>query len=137
MGSGSLLIGASTLAFDAHWIGPRTWIIAVGFGVYFGYVPYGCVLFDRTIAALKTVATAVFLIYISDAFAYGGAVGVVLYKNLGQAGISKLTYFRYLSYVTSAVCTLGFAASGRYFLRRARDHVAMAPAPASAQAAET
>ncbi|HET9620378.1 MAG TPA: DUF5690 family protein [Kofleriaceae bacterium] len=136
MGGGSLLIGASTLAFDAHWIGPKTWIITVGFGVYFGYVPYGCVLFDRTIAALKTVATAVFLIYISDAFAYGGAVGVVLYKNLGQAGISKLTYFRYLSYVTCAVCTLGFAASGRYFLGRARAHAGLAPATPTEQAAE-
>ena len=120
MGGGSLLIGVSTLLFDAHILGPKTWIITVGFGVYFGYVPYGSVLFDRTIAALQTIATAVFLIYISDAFAYGGAVAVVLYKNLGQVGLSKLTYFRYLSYVTCAVCTLGFAASGRYFLRRAR-----------------
>lgn len=38
-------------------------------------VPYGCVLFDRTIAAPRIVAIAVFLIYVRDAVAYGGSVG--------------------------------------------------------------
>jgi hypothetical protein len=120
MGAGSLLVGAGTVLFDAGVLGPRAWMITVGLGLYLGYVPYGCVLFDRTIAALKTVATAVFLIYVSDAVAYGGSVGVVLYKTLGQASTSKLQFFRAFSYVTAAICTLGFAASGRYFLRRAR-----------------
>jgi hypothetical protein len=132
MGSGALLIGAGTLMFDAGMLGPRAWMITVGLGLYLGYVPYGCVLFDRTIAALKTVATAVFLIYVSDAVAYGGAVGVVLYKNLGQADISKLQFFRHFSYVTCVICTIGFAASGRYFLRRARE--AAVPAIPRAQA---
>jgi Family of unknown function (DUF5690) len=30
----------------------RAWMIAVGLGLHLGHVPYGCVLFDRTIAAL-------------------------------------------------------------------------------------
>ena len=82
-------------------------------------MPYGCVLFDRTIAALGIVATAVFLIYVSDAVAYGGSVGIVLYKKLGQADISKLQFFRYFSYAMSATCLVALAISGRYFLRRA------------------
>jgi hypothetical protein len=94
-------------------------MILVGLGLYLGYVPYGCVLFDRTIAALGIVATAVFLIYVSDAVAYGGSVGVVLYKNLGQANISKLQFFRYFSYATSGICIVSLAISGAYFLRRA------------------
>ncbi len=119
MASGALLVGAGTLLFDAGIIGPTTWMMAVGLGLYLGYVPYGSVLFDRTIAALGTVATAVFLIYVSDAVAYGGSVLVVLYKNLGQADISKLQFFRYFSYAMSATCLVALAISGRYFLRRA------------------
>jgi hypothetical protein len=110
----------STLMFDGGVLGPRTWMILVGLGLYLGYVPYGSVLFDRMIAALGTVATAVFLIYISDAVAYGGSVGIVLYKMLGQADVSKLEFFRYFSYAMSAACVVLLAVSGRYFLRRAR-----------------
>ena len=123
MGTGALLVGVGTLLFDGGAIGPTTWMILVGLGLYLGYVPYGCVLFDRTIAALGIVATAVFLIYVSDAVAYGGSVGVVLYKNLGQANISKLQFFRYFSYATSGICIVSLVISGRYFLRRARNPV--------------
>ena len=119
MGTGAVLVGAGTLMFDAGLVGPTAWMILVGLGLYLGYVPYGCVLFDRTIAALGIVATAVFLIYVSDAVAYGGSVLVVLYKNLGQANISKLQFFRYFSYATSGICIVSLAISGRYFLRRA------------------
>lgn len=120
MGGGALLIGGATLLFDAGMLDPTLWMTLVGLGLYLGYVPYGCVLFDRTIAALRIVATAVFLIYVSDAVAYGGSVGIVLYKTLGQAETSKLEFFRYFSYVTSAGCVALFFASGSYFLRRAR-----------------
>ena len=118
MGSGAVLVGVATLLFDGHVIGPQAWMILVGLGLYLGYVPYGCVLFDRTIAALGIVATAVFLIYVSDAVAYGGSVAIVLYKVVGQANLSKLQFFRYFSYATSSVCVVLLAASGRYFLRR-------------------
>jgi hypothetical protein len=120
MGAGAVMIGAATLLFDGGLIGPKLWMILVGLGLYLGYVPYGCVLFDRTIAALGIVATAVFLIYVSDAVAYSGAVALQLYKALGQADISKLQFFRYFSYVTSAICVVCLALSGSYFLRRAR-----------------
>ena len=120
MGSGAVLVGVGTLLFDRGAIDARTWMTLVGLGLYLGYVPYGCVLFDRTIAALGIVATAVFLIYVSDAVAYGGSVLVVLYKNLGQADISKLQFFRYFSYATSAFCMIALAISARYFLVRAR-----------------
>ena len=118
--AGSALIGIATLLLDMGAVSPLTWVILVGLGLYLGYVPYGCVLFDRTIAALGIVATAVFLIYVSDAVAYPGAMAVILYKTLGQAAISKLQFFRYFSYATSVVCTVFFSVSCVYFLRRAR-----------------
>jgi MFS family permease len=117
---GSVLVGAATLLFDAGAIGGQAWLTLVGLGLFLGYVPYGCVLFDRTIAALGTVATAVFLIYVSDAVAYGGSVGIVLYKMLGHADLPYLEFFRAFSYATAAVTGVCFTASCIYFLRRAR-----------------
>jgi hypothetical protein len=118
--AGSVLVGAATLLFDLGAIGPMPWTILVGVGLYLGYVPYGCVLFDRLIGALGVVATAVFLIYISDAVAYAGSVGVVLYKKLGQPEVSMLDFFRGLSYATSVASTVLFALAAGYFLRRSR-----------------
>ncbi len=118
--AGSVLVGGATLLFDVGLLGPTWWMTLVGLGLYMGYVPYGCVLFDRKIAALQTVATAVFLIYVSDAVAYGGSVLAVLYKQLGEAQTSWLAFFRGFSYLTSAVCTVCLIASAMYFSREVR-----------------
>lgn len=115
---GGALIGGATLLFDGGAISGMTWMVLVGLGLYLAYVPYNCVLYDRMIAALGLVATAVFLIYVSDAFAYGGSLGVLLYKELGQADLSMLDFFRGLSYAASALSMLCFAASAIYFRRR-------------------
>jgi hypothetical protein len=127
--AGSALVGLSTLLFDLGALGGVTWMSLVGLGLYLGYVPYGCVLFDRTIAALGTVATAVFLIYVSDAVAYGGSVLVVLYKMLGAAELPYLEFFRSFSYATSVVTGGLLAVSCWYFLRRAAPLPAAAPSP--------
>ncbi len=124
--AGSVLVGAATLLFDAGAIGGQAWLTLVGLGLFLGYVPYGCVLFDRTIAALGTVATAVFLIYVSDAVAYGGSVGVVLYKMLGHRDLPYVDFFRAFSYATAIVTGVLFTASAVYFLHRARQGVPVA-----------
>lgn len=121
MGVGTLLIGVGTLLFEMKAISGFNWMLLVGLGLYFAYVPYGCVLFDRMIAALGVTATAVFLIYVADAFAYGGSVGAVIYKRIGQPELSVMEFFKYFSYVTCVVSSVGFALSGWYFMRRARD----------------
>ena len=90
-------------------------MILLGVGLYLAYVPYGCVLFDRLIAATGAVGTAVFMIYVTDAFGYLGAITINMIKNFGGASISWLSFFRGLTYVTSAVCTVAFVASAWYF----------------------
>ena len=120
MTAGSAIVGVSTLLHDMGALSGMTWMVLVGTGLYLGYVPYGCVLFDRMIAALGVVATAVFLIYLSDAIGYSGSVAVRLYKDLGQPDLSELEFFRMFSYATSVVTTVLFVASGVYFMRRAQ-----------------
>lgn len=112
---GTALIGASTFAFDRGLISGFWWMIFVGAGLYLAYVPFGCVLFDRLIAATKVVATSVFMIYVTDAFGYVGSILVVLFKNFGETELSWLDFFRAFSYATSAVCCASFLLSMAYF----------------------
>lgn len=119
MAAGTILVGLATLAFDMGLLGPVGWMIAIGVGLYLAYVPYGSMLFDRLIAYTGTVGTAVFMIYVTDAFGYAGSIGVMLYKNFGEAELSWLAFFRAFSYATAIACTSAFALSAWYFARRA------------------
>lgn len=120
MAAGTALIGISTLLWQMEIIGPAPWMIAVGLGLYIGYVPYGCVLFDRLIAAVGSVATAGFLIYVTDAFGYLGSVALLLYKNFGHAELSWLDFFVGFSWATAIVCTTCFVISMGYFARKTK-----------------
>ena len=117
MAFGSALIGILTLAHAAELISPTIWLIGVGVGLYLGYVPFGCILFDRLIACVGWPGTAAFMIYLSDSFGYLGSVGVLLYKNFGQSELSWLEFFELFSYVTSIGCTAAFLYSMFYFAR--------------------
>ena len=79
MAGGCALIGASTLMWTSGLIGPVTWMILVGLGLYIAYVPFGSMLFDRLFAATGAVGTAGFLIYVTDAFGYLGSVGLLFF----------------------------------------------------------
>ena len=118
--AGTGLVGASTLLFRIGFLQPSWWMIAVGLGLYMAYVPYGCVLFDRMIAALGISGTAAFMIYVTDAFGYLGSVAVLLYRDLASPELSWLEFFVQFSYFTSAVCSVCFVLSLIYFMRVAR-----------------
>lgn len=118
--AGTLLLAAATLMFDAGLIDGVTWMILLGVGLYLAYVPFGCVLFDRLIAMTGTVGTAVFMIYVTDAFGYLGAIAINLIKNFSGAELSWLAFFRGLSYLTAVVCTVAFATSAWYFADKTR-----------------
>ena len=121
MAGGTLLIGLATLAFDLGMLSAVWWMVLIGTGLYLAYVPYGCMLFDRLIAATGAAGTAVFMIYVTDAFGYAGSIVVLLYKSFGQAELSWLDFFRGFSYVGSVACTAAFVVSAWYFARRMRE----------------
>ncbi len=101
---GCVLIGASGLLLQAGWISGFTWMILVGLGGYLAYVPYGSVLFDRLVAATRTVGTAVFAIYVCDAVGYTGSTVLQLYKDIFQAKATRLEFFIQFGYV---LCVCG------------------------------
>jgi len=118
---GTAGIGISTLLWQMGLLDPAAWMVLVGLGLYIAYVPYGCVLFDRLIAALGVVGTAGFLIYLTDAFGYLGSVALMLYRDLGEPDLSWLEFFTGFSYITSVICTALYVVSMFYFGARTRE----------------
>ncbi len=119
VGGGFLLLGVSTLAWQAHLISPIVWMILAGAGLYAAYTPFNAVLFDRLIAYSGRVATAGFLIYVADASGYAGSVALVLWRNFGALKLDWLQFFTLSAYATSVVGVVATAAAAVYFGRRA------------------
>jgi uncharacterized membrane protein YhaH (DUF805 family) len=120
MGTGVTLLGVGTLLLDAGVIDGFWWMTLVGLGSYLAYVPYGSVLFERLLASTRFVGTAVFAIYLADAIGYTGSVGVQLYRDLGQSGLSRLAFFKNFTYFMSVLGLVCLVSSCVYFLRQGR-----------------
>jgi hypothetical protein len=117
---GLLLLGGSTLLFDAGLLNPIVWMIASGAGMYVVYTPFNAMLFDRLVAASGRVATAGFLIYVADAAGYAGSCALLLWRNFGMMQAQWLTVFRYTVYTTVVVGLVLTVLSMIYFNARAR-----------------
>ena len=116
--AGIVLVGVSTMAFQSRMIGPELWMILVGLGLYMGYVPFNSIFFDRFIAAFQYISNVGFLIYLADAFGYMGSVGIMFYKNFGNANMSWLNFFISSSYVMAVVGAVFTLLSMYYFAQK-------------------
>ena len=116
--AGMLMVGISTWLFRTGLLSPTGWMIMVGMGLYFGYIQFNSIFFDRILATFKTAATVGFLIYLADAFGYIGSVSVILYKELGNARLSWLEFFVRSAYTLSILGTVFMVLALRYFVRK-------------------
>jgi Family of unknown function (DUF5690) len=107
---GTIMVGVSTWAFEKQLISPPTWMVLVGMGLYFGYIQFNSIFFDRLIATFKYVSTVGFLIYLADSVGYLGSVGALLFKEFGQKDMSWLNFFisggYWMSFVGSTLILL-------------------------------
>jgi hypothetical protein len=118
IGAGLAVAGMCSLAFQLHLIGPITWMIALGAGLYLAYTPFNALLFDRFIAASGRAGTAGFLIYVADACGYLSSVGLLLVYNFAGLKLSWVEFLEFVSYAASAVGFVLIIAAGLYFRKR-------------------
>ncbi len=127
--AGALLVLGASLLHRAGVIGPVTWMMSVGLGLYLGYVPFNCVIFDRLVAATGSVATAGFLIYVADAFGYAGSVTLLVWKSLSRPDVPWVPFLEWFGIASSVVVIALYAVSAAYFGRRGREQPAAPAAP--------
>jgi len=116
--AGMLLIGMSTFLFEQHLINPTQWMVLIGLGLYFGYVPFNSIFFERLIAAFHYVGTVGFVMYLADSFGYLGSIGVLFFKEFGFAKLSWLNFFISTGYIISILGSALVAGSMMYFHRK-------------------
>jgi len=117
---GCVLIGIGTLLFSLNLIDPMTWMTLAGLGLYFGYVPYNAVFFERLLASYNFKGNVGFLIYVADSMGYLGSVSVLLVKEFGKPNISWGTFFQQGVMTVAIVGGVCAVLSLIYFLSIAR-----------------
>jgi len=117
---GMITVGVSTLAYEHKLISAPTWMILIGMGLYFGYIQFNSIFFDRLIATFRYVSTVGFLIYLADSFGYLGSVGVLLFKEFGNAELSWLEFFISSGYILSIAGSVLIVLSLIYFILKYR-----------------
>lgn len=117
---GMITVGLSTLAYEHELISAPTWMILIGMGLYFGYIQFNSIFFDRLIATFRYVSTVGFLIYLADSFGYLGSVGVLLFKEFGNAELSWLEFFISSGYILSIAGSILIVLSLVYFILKYR-----------------
>jgi len=99
IGVGFITVLLGTWLFDRGYIEGVFWFVAITVGLYMSYVPFNCILFERLIAATRSLGNAGFLIYLADSFGYLGTVSILLYKSAFQPELSWVSFTLHGSYV--------------------------------------
>ncbi len=84
---------SATLLFMYNQLSAFGWMTISGIGLYMGYVPFNCMLFERLIATFRYASTAGFIIYVADSFGYLGSDVILLIKNFSKVNISYSDFF--------------------------------------------
>lgn len=115
---GFILSISITVFYLKNLVSPFWWMTIVGIGLYMGYVPFSCMLFERLIASFKYVSNAGFLIYLSDAFGYMGSDAVLITKNFTQLSVSWSDFFVRMIFLFSGIGLVLITFSAFYFRKK-------------------
>ena len=117
MGTGTAILGASTLLYEWNVISGFWWMTLVGLGSYLAYVPYGSVLFeDRGVDPI--CRNSCFCNLISGRGWVHRFSGCKLYRDLAQHNLSRFGFFKGFTYFVSVLGLSCLVGSCFYFLRR-------------------
>ena len=107
---GFLIAGLSSVMFVMNYLSPFMWMTLVGLGLYIGYIPFNCILFDRMIATFKSACNVGFLMYLADSFGYLGSVGVIAMKTVFNVNLKWTVLYSngviYLSVIGIAMTSI-------------------------------
>lgn len=112
---GFILSIVVTLFYLKGMVSPFWWMTLSSVGLYMGYVPFNCMLFERLIASFKYVSNAGFLIYLADSFGYLGSDAVLITKNFSEISVSWSVFFVRMIFLFSAVGFVLIVISAFYF----------------------
>jgi len=90
----------------------------VGMGLYIGYIPFNCILFDRLISTFRISGNVGFLMYLADSFGYLGSVSVILLKTVAHFQIRWSILYSQGVVILSILGVIGAIFSVIYFNKK-------------------
>ena len=116
--AGFAVAGISSWMFIHHQLSPFLWMTLVGLGLYMGYIPFNCIIFERLIATFKKGGNVGFLMYVSDSFGYLGSVCVIISKSLYSNKLPWATAYSHGVMYLSVLGVAGTFIALRYFNKK-------------------
>lgn len=123
--TGFLAAIGCTLLFINGEMSSFWWMTLTGVGLYMGYVPFNCMLFERLIASFKYVSNAGFIIYVADSFGYLGSDVILLVKNFTNLSMSWTDFFIKMVLIVSGAGIILVIVSAVYFKRKYQGYFPM------------
>ncbi|MBX6380579.1 MAG: hypothetical protein IRZ01_07865 [Thermoflavifilum aggregans] len=118
--TGFLITAVASWMFMQQMLSPFNWMLFTGIGLYMGYIPFNCILYDRLIAYLRTPANVGFLMYVSDASGYFASLLVIMLKSVAAAHVKwtivyshGVWWFSLAGIVLTGLAWIYFLGSGR------------------------
>ncbi len=118
---GLAAIGGSTVLYLGGAVGPTSWMVTIGAGLFLVHVPFMTVLFDRLVAAVGLVGTAVFMVFVAGTFGHAGRLAVLAVEMVRGPLVDSLDGFARASLAVTALATVLVVASAAYFRVHRRD----------------
>ena len=115
---GFLLAGISSFLFIKQLISPFLWMTLVGLGLYIGYIPFNCILFERMIATFRITGNVGFLMYLADSFGYLGSVSVILLKTVYKLNFQWSVLYSHGVVILSVIGIIGSLLAILYFNKK-------------------
>lgn len=117
---GYLVCILATVGFQRSAVSGPQWMTILGIGLYFAYVPFNSLFFERMIASYRIRGNVGFVMYIADSFGYVGTVTVLLFKEFSGIHLSWTSFYITMLLAFSGLSLLGTCLSIVYFLRKYR-----------------
>lgn len=116
--AGLCMAGIASFLFLHQQLSVFNWMLFVGLGLYAGYIPFNCMLYDRLLASFKTTANVGFLMYLSDSFGYLGSAMVTISKSFFNLQIQWSTFYANAVVGLSVVGIAFIIVSAYYFKKK-------------------
>ena len=112
-----VLIGLSAVMQYLGWLGPLSFMVACGVGLYLPYVAFHTTVFERLVAASGRPANMGFLLYVADSLGYLGYGLVLVARNTVGNSREVLPYFVQLLAVIAVLSFVALLLALVYFQR--------------------
>ncbi len=117
-----VIAGAVTLSFVAfnYELSPLVWLFIQSLCLYFSYLSFQTIFFDRFIACFRIRGNVGFFIAMVDSIGYTGTVLVLVFKECFNPNLDWLEFYNTMAGTVGIVCCTAFTVSLFYLMQRYR-----------------